>query len=77
MRQIVLTIAVLQISVMSYGASKYDLHYLVNGAKVTSESAIQSAIKGVTVHKCQTVEAKVSKSGTSISLQNVKKPKDN
>jgi|WetSurSiteA1Bulk_404760.scaffolds.fasta_scaffold288863_1 hypothetical protein len=53
----------------------YDLYFVTaNGQKLAAEKALLSAIGGETVYKCQTIEPKVSKSGTSIGLKNIKKP---
>lgn len=46
-----------------------------SGSKLDSVQAITSSLKGETVYKCQTVESKVSKNGTSIGVTNTKKPK--
>jgi hypothetical protein len=46
-----------------------------SGKKLDAAQAINASLKGSEILKCQTVEAKVSKSGTSLSLHNVKKPK--
>ena len=55
---------------------EYSLIYMTsNGRQIESHDAILAAVKGETVYKCQTVEAKISKSGTSIGVRNVKKPK--
>lgn len=69
-----LIVALLMISSTAM-AGKYDLIYLRNGKQVTPEQGILAAASGETIYKCQTVEAKVSKSGTSVSLRAIKKPK--
>ncbi len=46
-----------------------------SGSKIEPVQAIEKSVKGEQVYKCQPVEAKVSKSGTSIGLKNVKKQK--
>lgn len=57
-------------------AEKYDMFYQsASGSKLDSVQAITSSLKGETVYKCQTVESKVSKNGTSIGVTNTKKPK--
>lgn len=56
---------------------KYDLVYTTNvGTKLDANTALLKSLNGTVIYKCQTVEPKVSKSGTSISLRNVKKPKE-
>jgi hypothetical protein len=40
---------------------------------IAPEAAILASANGETVYKCQPVEMKVSKSGTSISMRNIKK----
>lgn len=51
----------------------YKMFYLVNGAKASAEQAIIASLKGAETFKCQSVESKVSKSGTSIGIRNVKR----
>lgn len=60
-------------------AAEYKQIYLdsSSGRQMEAHEAILAAVKGQTVYKCQTVEAKISKSGTSIGVRNVKKPKAN
>jgi hypothetical protein len=60
---------------ISANAADFELFYLVGNSRMSADSAIIQSIKGETVYKCQSVETKVSKSGTSVSLKNVKKPK--
>lgn len=38
-----------------------------------TQEALLAAVRGQEVYRCQTVEAKLSKSGTSIGIRNVKK----
>lgn len=57
--------------------NSYDLYYAAsNGSRLDPAQAILAALKGGQVYKCQSVEAKVSKSGTSIGIKAVKKPKN-
>lgn len=71
-----LILATVLISSTHAMADKYKLIYLdAKGRQVSAEEGILKAAGGEEVLKCQTVEAKVSKSGTSISLKNIKKPK--
>jgi len=59
-----------------HAETKYDMYYTdSSGARLSATDAILANVKGEQVYKCQAVEAKVSKSGTSISVKNVKKPK--
>ncbi len=56
-------------------AAEYKMFYVDNNGKQLEETkALVSAIKGETIYKCQSVEAKMNKSGTSIGVRNVKKP---
>ena len=56
-------------------ASPYEMYYTDGNAKMTAEKALVESIKGTPIYKCQSVDFKVSKTGGSISLKNVKKPK--
>ncbi len=57
-------------------ATDYQLKFTdESGHQVSSEQAIIGSLQGKTMFKCQTVEAKVSKAGTSIGIRNIKKPK--
>lgn len=58
-------------------AAEYKQLYLVNGKESSAEQAILASMKGSEVLKCQSAEFKVSKSGTSIGIRNVKKPRKN
>ena len=49
--------------------------YLVGTEEVSVSEALIRSLKGEQVSKCVPVEAKASKSGTSIGLRNVKKKK--
>ena len=56
------------------GANAANAVFVKNvGSGISAESAILSAASGEVVYKCQQVEMKLSKSGTSVSLRNVKK----
>lgn len=71
------------ITLISLSASAAELpspefnQYYVNGSgqKLEAESALVKSVQGETIYKCQTVTAKVSKSGTSIGIRAVKKPR--
>lgn len=55
---------------------KFEQFYQTqSGARIEAGQAIVSALNGDTVFKCQTVQAKLSKSQTSIGIRAVKKPK--
>jgi hypothetical protein len=56
-------------------AGDYKQFFLVNGAQATAEQAILASLRGAEAYKCTSVEAKVSKAGTSIGLKNIKKPR--
>ncbi len=57
-------------------AVKYDQFFTdAQGKRIEAADAVISSVQGNTVYKCQTVESKVSKAGTSIGIHNVKKPK--
>ena len=49
--------------------------YFLNGKAVTPDVALKAAVDRQTVLACKPVEAKVSKSGTSIGLRQVKEKK--
>lgn len=62
----------------SSASDQYAIKYEdASGRALTASEGILKASTGETIYKCQTVEAKVSKSGTSVSLRNIKKPKAN
>jgi len=52
-----------------------NTYFESKGKTIMPSAAIMAAMNGESVFKCQRVEAKVSKSGTSIGLKNVKKAK--
>lgn len=54
-------------------AAEYRQFYLAKGKEVAMGEALVRALRGEDVVKCQAVEAKPNKKGTSISLHNVKK----
>lgn len=68
--------AILLICSVSKAAVKYDQFYTdANGKRLETSVALVDAIKGADIYRCQTVETKLSKSGTSIGIHTVKKPK--
>lgn len=61
---------------IAQASQEYKLIYLNSGFKqIEATQALLEATKGNEVYKCQTVSAKVGKTGTSISLKQNKKPK--
>lgn len=72
-----LVLIVLTLIPVSSSAAEYQQFYLVNGSKVSAETAILASMKGSEAYKCNAVEYKVSKAGTSIGIRAVKKPKAN
>jgi hypothetical protein len=59
-------------------AATYSQFYTdASGRKMETSEALMSSVKGDEVYLCKAVEAKASKSGTSIGLHAVKKPKSN
>lgn len=72
MRTIIMALA---FTTASAQAAEFKQVFTVNGTETSAQEAIIAAANGKEVMKCQTVEFKVSKSGTSIGLKNVKKPK--
>lgn len=56
-------------------SADYEQFFLVNGQKVPPAAAIIAALNGKPTFKCVSVESKVSKTGTSIGIKNVKKTK--
>lgn len=57
--------------------AKYEQFFLLNGKRVSGEEAIMGSIKGTPAFKCNAVQATVSKSGTSVGIRAVKKPRVN
>lgn len=57
-------------------AAQYE-HFQINsaGQRLETTQALIASAKGEQVYNCQSAETKVSKSGTSLTLKNVKKPK--
>ncbi len=49
-----------------------EVSYVSNGKTLAPSDALLAASKGQAVSKCQPVEMKASKSGTSFSLRNIK-----
>lgn len=69
-------IAILLICGVVQAETPYALFYVnSSGKKLDTAEALLKSVNGETVYKCQSVEAKVSKAGTSIGLHNIKKPK--
>ena len=66
---------ILALLVSSASAAEHKIYYVSGGKQMETAEALTLAMKGDQVFKCQSVEAKPSKSGTSIGLRNVKKPK--
>ena len=59
---------------VSANAAEFKQYYISGGKTVETSEALLRALRGEEVVKCQTVEAKPNKKGTSIALRNVKKP---
>ena len=77
MKNLILLVA-LAFASTSFAQTEYKMFYLNDsGTQLDATEALLQSSKGSNVYKCQSVEMKVSKSGTSISLKNVKKPKSN
>lgn len=74
MRTIIIIMAFVGSS--AFAATKHSkslpAKFMVNGAEVPVQDALLSSIKGQEVYKCQVMETKVSKSGTSIALKTKK-----
>ena len=71
-----LIIGVLVGSTVTVNAAEYEMFFLSkNGNKISNEQAIIASANGETVYKCIAQEFKLSNSGSSISVKNVKKPK--
>lgn len=69
-----LIIALSLLTLNANASTEYKQYFQSNGKIVSAEEAITSSLKGSEVYRCQSVEAKVSKAGTSIGLKNVKRP---
>lgn len=72
MKYLILIVSLVSVSA---NASEFKQYYISGGKTVETSEALLRALRGEEVVKCQTVEAKPNKKGTSISLRNVKKPK--
>lgn len=73
MKLVVVVLSLVTLSAHAADNPKYKQFYLVNGSKSSAEEAILASLKGAEAFRCQSVEAKVSKSGTSIGVRNIKK----
>ena len=73
MKNTILVLAALA-SISSF-AGEYKMSYIAGGKTVETSEALMRALKGEQVMKCQSVEAKPNKTGSSIALHNIKKPK--
>lgn len=68
-------LAALFTAASAQASTEYKMFYTTSDGKVISnEQALLAAMKGGAVYKCQSVEAKVNKYGSSISVRNVKRP---
>ena len=69
-------IACINASAAELPKPKFEQYYTDSfGNRVETETALIKSVQGETMYHCQVVEAKVSKSGSSIAMKNVKKPK--
>lgn len=64
-------------SLEATAAHPYSQFFLVGGKQVDAATAIVQALNGREAFKCAAVVAKVSATGTSIGIKNVKKPRKN
>lgn len=72
------TIAMAANTAMAENNPAYEMYYQVGNARLAQDKASQAilaAVKGDKVFKCQTVEASVNKTGTSIGMKNIKRSK--
>lgn len=69
---VLLALASIGLAVCCSAAAHAETFYVVNGKTVAVAAAIQSAAAGSEVFQCKSVELKVSKGGTSVSLHAVK-----
>lgn len=72
MKSVILT-AIVLVSISSNAAETFFMSK--DGKRLEATQALQSSLAGQEVMKCQPVEAKVSKAGTSITLRAIKKAK--
>lgn len=76
MKNLLGTLVVLLSISIAQASVSYDQYYTdSSGKRVQAADALISSVRGETIYKCQTVESKVSKSGTSIGIHAIKKPK--
>lgn len=75
MKLLSLFVLALTVSLSAEASPSYKQFYLVNGKQAETEAALQAALKGSEVMECASIEAKVAKSGKSIGLKRIKKPK--
>ena len=73
--QLTITVLVTLTSLITHAATYSQYYESKDGKHLDNVSAMTAASKSEVVYSCQSVEMKTSKSGTSISLHNVKKPK--
>lgn len=70
MKVMMMMFALMSVGIANAKTSKAPAVYIVNGKNVSSVEALTAAMKNEDVLKCQSVELKPSKSGTSFSLKN-------
>lgn len=68
-------ILILSLISVSANAAEYSQVYFVGTKEIPVSEALIRAMRGEQVMKCNAVEAKPNKKGTSISLRNAKKPR--
>ena len=73
--EIIMKYLILALLSLNASAAEYRQYYVSGGKQIEVSDALLRAMRGEEVVKCQTVEAKPNKKGTSIGLRNVKKPK--
>lgn len=73
MRNLIFVLIMVASTAQAKGRSKTEVIYIVDGKQVSAVEAMEAAMRRGPVMKCQSVELKPSKSGTSFSLRAVKR----
>jgi hypothetical protein len=72
----IITMLLLSTTASAQDNPDFKQFFLVNGKQVNAETAILASLKGSESFKCTAMQAKVSKSGASIGLKQIKKKLD-
>lgn len=75
MKKLVVILSLASLASISAQAAEQKIYYLHSGKTIDVSEALVRSLRGDEIFKCQNVEAKPNKKGTSISLRSVKKAK--